>query len=756
MESEDAKAYLRPRARLMSTLGEELISNERVALTELVKNAYDADASLVVIRFEAPLEEGAGSIEVWDDGHGMSPETVRGTWLDIATPHRHRTPRSEKLGRRVLGAKGIGRFSAAKLAHVTSVTTRRSGGEEVALRIDWGDFAQEDAYLDQVPIECMVGSPEVFTVDGKSQELLDGAIRELHAGGNCTSPAPSAPTDPEIGEGPHGTVVRLEGLRQNWDVDSIQALKRTLSRLLPPPPPTELQVSDQPEFAIYVKTPPGELQHLSGFVSASEALAHPHYQLIGTVDEGGFARLTLRAAEDVPEVFVERSLRQDQKRPSCGPIKLDIRAWDLDSRSLLQLLKLDFGARNISEIRSLIRANSGVTLYRDGFRVQPFGEPEFDWLRFDQRRVNNPTLRLSNNQVVGFVYITADGNPLLQDRSHREGLIDTPEYEELKTLIHHAVTEMETWRYKLRRPASPAGPIDEPFVVSAGGRGHGVFETFDLGPLRDVVARRHPDDAVLGRALDEATETINEGVRKVQEILSQFSRLATLGTLVDVVLHDGRTALSHIAFVLRSLKKLVERTRDQDADLSAALEKTHTDFSAQEKALDRLFTRIEPLSGRRRGRPREISLHETIAEAVSVHEADIRRQGITVTIGGDDVRVTAEPGDITQVIINLVGNSVYWLSTVSEEAERSILIETERTAEGEVDINVSDSGPGVREEIKDLIFDTYFSDKPDGIGLGLSIAGSVVKDFYDGDLYLVPPGRLPGACFKARLRRRVG
>ncbi|NED81781.1 hypothetical protein G3I76_17010, partial [Streptomyces sp. SID11233] len=60
MDSENTQTFLRPRARLMSTLGEELISNERVALTELVKNAYDADASLVVIRFNGPLEEGYG------------------------------------------------------------------------------------------------------------------------------------------------------------------------------------------------------------------------------------------------------------------------------------------------------------------------------------------------------------------------------------------------------------------------------------------------------------------------------------------------------------------------------------------------------------------------------------------------------------------------------------------------------------------------------------------------------------------------
>src|SRR5690606_31487692 len=157
--SRASNAYLRPRARLMSTLGEELISNERVALTELVKNAYDADASLVVIRFNGPLEEGAGSIEAWDDGHGMSPENVRSTWLEIATPHRHRAPRSEGLGRRVLGAKGIGRLSAARLAHTLMLTSRRRHEPEVTVRVDWGDFSDDDAYLDQVPVDYSTGDP---------------------------------------------------------------------------------------------------------------------------------------------------------------------------------------------------------------------------------------------------------------------------------------------------------------------------------------------------------------------------------------------------------------------------------------------------------------------------------------------------------------------------------------------------------------------------------------------------------------------
>ncbi|MFF6857177.1 ATP-binding protein [Streptomyces bacillaris] len=746
MDSENAKAYLRPRARLMSTLGEELISNERVALTELVKNAYDADASLVLIRFNPPLEEGEGSIEVWDNGHGMSPATVRGTWMEIATPHRHRNPRSESGGRRVLGAKGIGRFASARLGHIATITTRRVDEQEVTLRIDWGDFTEGDAYLDEVPVSLSTTTPTVFVDEGIAAQTFSEVLREFQ-----TAPATA------VGAA-HGTVVRLERLRTAWGANEIEVLKRSLSRLLPPPPPAELSVPDQPEFSIYIDTPEGPLRHHSGFVAASETLAHPRYRLVGTVDADGVARLAIYTDSEEPVEVVQDHLRKDSKRPSCGPLKLDFRVWDLESSAIKPLLALDTSARNPNDVRQLIRNNSGVALYRDGFRVQPFGEPGFDWLGFDQRRINNPTLRLSNRQVAGFVYISADDNPGLQDRSHREGLIDTPEYEELKTVILQAIARLETQRYRLRR--EPTAPADPPlFAGPSEGRGHGLFQNFNLDPLRQVAAERHPDDIILSRAIEDATETINEGVRKVQEVIAQFSRLATLGTLVDVVLHDGRTALSRIGVGLRRLGKITTKVEAHDVELSAALGKLRTDFTAQERALDRLFTRIEPLSGRKRGRPRRLSLHQSISEAVDVLESEITKHGVDVQISGEDVIVTAEPGDIRTLVVNLVSNAVYWLSTMPKGTPREILIETERNREGEldvVDITVSDNGPGVREKIKDLIFDTYFSEKPDGVGLGLSIAGSVVKDFYDGQLGLVSPGTLSGASFRARLRRRVG
>ena len=96
---------LRPRARLLRAFGDELISSESVALTELVKNSYDADATGVLIRFVAPLEVGAGRIEVIDNGHGMTLDTIQTTWMEPGTLNRKRNKRSEGLGRRVLGEK---------------------------------------------------------------------------------------------------------------------------------------------------------------------------------------------------------------------------------------------------------------------------------------------------------------------------------------------------------------------------------------------------------------------------------------------------------------------------------------------------------------------------------------------------------------------------------------------------------------------------------------------------------------------------
>ena len=108
--------------------------------------------------------------------------------------------------------------------------------------------------------------------------------------------------------------------------------------------------------------------------------------------------------------------------PQCGPFSIELRVWDRDA---LGCLAHERGA-TITDVRRDLDAAAGINIYRDGFRVLPYGEPRNDWLRLDLRRVQNPAMRLSNNQIMGYVLISADKNSQLRDQSNREGLIEGP------------------------------------------------------------------------------------------------------------------------------------------------------------------------------------------------------------------------------------------------------------------------------------------------------------------------------------------
>ena len=109
------KLRFKPKARIIRTIGDQLISGPEAAVIELVKNAYDADASFVEIKFSPPLQPGAGRISITDDGHGMSLDDIRLKWMEPATASKVKDRRSPSKTRKMMGSKGIGRFAAAKL-----------------------------------------------------------------------------------------------------------------------------------------------------------------------------------------------------------------------------------------------------------------------------------------------------------------------------------------------------------------------------------------------------------------------------------------------------------------------------------------------------------------------------------------------------------------------------------------------------------------------------------------------------------------
>ena len=147
-------------------------------------------------------------------------------------------------------------------------------------------------------------------------------------------------------------------------------------------------------------------------------------------------------------------------------------------------------------------------------------------------------------------------------------------------------------------------------------------------------------------------------------------------------------------------------------------------------------------------------LEQVIADAFSVLETEIAAVGVQVSLPETSTQVTVDQAEIQEVMVNMLQNSLYWLRRVPQD-HRKVAVCVRRKSADEAEIVFSDSGPGVEAAVRDAIFDPYFSTKPDGVELGLTIAGEIINEYYAGDLELLDSGPLPGATFRITLRTRV-
>ncbi|RKI35980.1 histidine kinase [Corallococcus sp. AB004] len=687
----------RPRARIIRTLGRELIANEIIALQELIKNAYDADARNVRITFVAPLTPGAGSIIIEDDGNGMTLETLQNAWMEPATTYKVENQRS-RLNRRVTGEKGIGRFASARIGRKLSlISVSRENRKVVSAYFDWGIFDDESRFLDEIRCEWT----------------------EKTASPNASL----------------GTKLVLNELNDDWEKDdgaSLDRLNSALSRLLSP--------LEQPDnFRIEIRTPPNLSRH-QGEIRPPAILGRPHYWLTGDVSSSGeIDALYLGPDNDLRELLesgIKPKISIAGHTPRCGPFSFEFRVWDRGKDDLSD----DATAlgSSVRDIRRDLDSASGISIYRDKFRILL---PDTDWLGLDLRRVNNPTLRISNNQIIGVVSISRNENPSLLDQSSRQGIIDTPEFEDFQTSIKEIISKLETQRAMTRQSATKER-ADSP---------KGIFGKLEIDPLRSFIKAKYPNDVALMKALDDADNQIKQGVSEVKKVVARYQRLATLGQLVDGILHDGRTPLSAIANTVRFARR--DMSKFEGDTLDAQLRKRLSVIEDQSQRLFDLFRRIEPFSGRKRGRPRAIALEEIISKTIELTSERMKNLGVSVQIPSSSTTVTVDESELQMIFFNLIDNSLHWLEKVPP-GKRQLIINIERTERG-LNVIVSDSGPGVPEEIRNHIFDAYFSTRQDGIGLGLALAGELAEE-YDGGLMLLESGPLDGATFQVSLNKRVG
>jgi len=718
-------------------LGEQLLKNERIALVELIKNAYDADADRVDVEFQGFGKEmktaPKSRIVVRDNGCGMALETIRTAWMNPATPAKYveklrgkrRTPKKKRV---VQGEKGIGRFAVLKLARRITVITKPSGATvETVVAYDFtrfdDDFLSEDGekkdiFLDQVEIDWLQRSPE--TLRGKM----------------------------------HGTVIEMEALKGVWGERVIESFCRDVANLTDPISRLTRRVAaDSFEIRVVCN---GERRIVAD--DQEETLKSliedkPVFSITGQfVSEGCRFQFDKGDGEEEVSLYSERvkglwiwrrrydtlEAREeagDKQTYTCGDFAFQFHIFDfargIEGRYLLQQSE-----------KNLLKDHR-IYLYRDGVRVYPYGDPDDDWLNIDVTRgTGRAGDFFSNDQIIGWVDITQADNPALRDKTNREGLIETGgAAEDFVFLIQTFLS----------------------FVKK------GAFSRYQQTQRRKNVAKAVREGVVAAHlvALKEALEGAGEKARAkdVSQIEAEYQEernhlvrradttedLAGVGLSVEMASHDimllmGRAQDIGIRLARYAREGSIESVQEQADMLVGVLQQVVSGM----RDVQSLFK-----SSRRRRTRLKV---ETILDKIrTIYGGLLEKLKISYrksVEGTSPLIASTTDGVVMQVLINLFDNAAYWLDTTGRGARREILV----TVDGDSGVLVfEDSGPGVDPDDRPYIFEPFFSGKgQEGRGLGLYIARQLLERYgYEIELDETP-STLGGARFVVSFVREEG
>ena len=739
---------LRPYARLLTMLGDQLIKNERIALVELIKNAYDADADRVEVRFEdfkPDLTHAADSrIVVRDNGAGMTPDVVRNEWMNPAAPTKYLTKRAGRRktpgkGRVVQGEKGIGRFAILKLGKVVTVTTRpRSADMETRLTYDFARFdddfvsendEQKDIFLDEIGIEFSQAAPTLLP------------------------------------DAQHGTVIEIRELKGAWNDRVIEDLYRDVSNLTDPVSRlTHKERPDRFEIVVFCNGKLGSVDDdqaeslkaliddkavlkINGRFRSSENMFS--FDLNDTVEEVNLKDSKVTGLWVWRERF-GRKRRTDPARqmsmlfPSenhagkkdrvvgestgfvCGDFAFHFYVFDF-SRGI-------GGRHELNQKEKDRLKEHRIYLYRDGVRVYPYGDRDDDWLKIDVTRgIGRAGDFFSNDQIVGWIDITQEGNPNLRDKTNREGLIETGgaagDLIFLVQLLLSYVKQHPYARYYYKKQKRKESRFLDDAVVA-----------------RSLADLKSTFEEVGQKSQVQAVAKIESAYQREKEYLSQRAEtaedLAGVGLSVEMASHDIMLLLNRALRIGGRLARMARTAGNeeirQQVDMLVGVLQQIVDGMGDVQILFK--------SSRRRRRVQKI---EPVLDRIhKIYETLLDERRIRyrkVTTGHSPLVANTTDGVIMQVLINLFDNAAYWLETVDPfRREICVILDGDR---GE--LIFSDGGSGIDPEDLPYIFEPFYSGKgQEGRGLGLYIARQLLER-HDYHIATAEDDRkaLPGANF---------
>jgi len=670
--------------RVIAHLGEDLIKNESIALLELVKNSYDANANSCTVDFFFDQANRLSTITILDDGDGMSMDIIKNVWLVIGTNNKRNIIDSQSYSNRPpLGEKGIGRLGVHKLGHKITLFTKEAAGPEIRLFIDWDRLASSDSIDDFVIDIEELSTAQHFNADG------------------------------------HGTQIVIESLKGDWDRRKLRSVYRDLTSLNSP------FAHKDDSFKVSILS---NNDVFRGLPNIDDILRVGMYRAHCTIEGSkityfnyqfcpweSLSRIQGRelTAVDPDDVTLVRKVEEytESGRRNLKEVVLDLSPYHIGKIDIdLVIFERDLSVFSYvnTEKRSLneyLRENGGVRVYRDDIRVYNYGEKDNDWLGLDSKRLGRAGGSIGNSQVLGSVSISRVNSADLKEKTNREGFIENDAYFAFVDAVRYGIDLIVGLRnedkFNLLSIYKPTSRVSEPVVG-------------ELNEVIRVVENSKADDA-------EKSKIKNYLIRiehQYKDVRDTLIKSANAGLNLGVAVHEMEKNVAR-------LKGLADRGEiDKIKELADHLERIVAGYSVFLTNSDIKETTLSSIA--------KIVLDNNLFR--------FRDHNIKIFSNLKNYTTLAKLSKAESIasLTNLIDNSIYWVSK-SRTEDRMIYVYLTDEIKGYASIVVCDNGPGFKLS-PEMAIQPFVTGKPmnTGMGLGLHITNEVMTSM-KGKLLIMDP-----------------
>jgi signal transduction histidine kinase len=752
---------------LLTELGERLVTTPHVAITELVKNSYDADATYVRIEIVED-ENGAPTFHVEDDGCGMTSAELRDFWMRIGTTHKaNKDQHSRKYGRPVTGAKGIGRFSVRRLGKKVALSSTahlpvRKGGkksyERTQLSIDWSDFKAGEE-LGSVPVKIDIEHP---------QDAQTGLSLTISGGG-----------EHEWG-----------GLE---DKRSYSALLRQLAMLTANAGAMRSGFEVDPGFKIFLKAP--RLDSNTSYLLNDVVLGKDNLviDIRERLYKAGWGELKAKIVDGVADCSLQaqapvqlKKFKSETRFPLLTDVSLHLAIF-VEDREWIR----DKSTVALGQLNELLKNWGGVQVRLKGMRVYPYGDPGDDWLKIDADRArrisrsghvdvmnfasaNRGTLGidpkryllslLSSKAFLGAIEI-GENQKGLEPKADRMGFLENEVFEQLQAFVRLAIDWAMVWRdHSVRlseRKKSEAAAerlsaiINEPISKANSGKDAIRFMKSSLASAKEDPLLITPERIEQFQA---ATSLIELDRDRIAQDLRRFQLVASTATLTLLFAHE----VKHLLLPLHSLRaEFKARIKTFPSDLRENADHLVNEMAKSIDNLNGLLSLTEDMGMiESSGKGLRLDLRRTVEEAVGRFRRVLDSYGIQIenTIRSGILVGPMIRGELMAVMLNAISNSIK--AVIAKSHGKPLIGFSSEVKSKNIILRICDNGVGLDVKSAEQAFvplladvegSLYASLKPKlakedrqllgaGSGLGLSIIRALVETRGGSVKFVTPEG----------------